>query len=283
MASSSSILLGTSAFTAAGWEGSFYPAGTKPSDYLTYYSKHFDTVEIDSTFYRIPALSTVNGWNAKTPKGFIFAAKVPQTITHEKVLKGCEAEFEQFVKTMDALGDKLGPMLLQFPYFNRKAFKSVGEFLALLRSFLNKVPKNYKFAVEIRNKAWLDARFADALREHGVALVLQDQSWMPRPTELFEMFDPVTADYSYIRWLGDRKGIEEQTRTWDRVIVDRSQELREWVNVVYKITGRGVPVFAYANNHYAGHAPATVEQFRQLWDANEARESKKPRSTASLF
>ena len=78
--------LGTSAFTAAGWPGSFYPAKLKPAEYLSFYAQHFDTVEVDSTFYRIPSASMVRNWYARTPKGFLFAAKVPQTITHEKVL-----------------------------------------------------------------------------------------------------------------------------------------------------------------------------------------------------
>jgi len=78
------VHLGTSAFTAAGWEGSFYPAGMKPTEYLTYSSTKFDTVEVDSTFYRTPSAAVVNGWERKTPAGFIFAIKVPQTITHEK-------------------------------------------------------------------------------------------------------------------------------------------------------------------------------------------------------
>jgi uncharacterized protein YecE (DUF72 family) len=72
------IRIGTSAFTAAGWEGSFYPPGMKPADYLSLYATKFETVELDNTFYRTPAVSTVKGWNAKTPPGFIFAAKVPQ-------------------------------------------------------------------------------------------------------------------------------------------------------------------------------------------------------------
>ena len=74
----SNIHLGTSAFTAAGWEDSFYPKGMKAADYLTYYATKFDTVEVDSTFYRTPFAATVNGWERKTPKGFILAAKVPQ-------------------------------------------------------------------------------------------------------------------------------------------------------------------------------------------------------------
>jgi uncharacterized protein YecE (DUF72 family) len=261
---SADIHLGTSAFVADGWETSFYPRGMKPADYLTYYATQFDTVEIDSTFYHAPSVATVNGWARKTPENFIFSVKVPQTITHEKMLQGADDELSQFVETMDLLGEKLGPMLLQFPYFNRTKFKSAGEFFNLLKSFMQKLPKDHKFAVEIRNRNWLDARFADALREHNAALVLQDQSWMPRPKELFEKFDPITADFTYIRWLGDRKGIEERTKMWDKVIVDRTAELNEWVEIVRKVHKRRVQIFAYANNHYAGHAPATVEQFQAM-------------------
>src|SRR5271166_6474981 len=110
MAPEPEIRLGTSAFTAAGWEGKFYPAGMKPADYLTYYATKFDTVEVDSTFYRTPSASTVKGWARKTPDNFIFAVKVPHVITHEKALVDCDAEFNGFVDTMDLLGEKLGPM-----------------------------------------------------------------------------------------------------------------------------------------------------------------------------
>ncbi len=259
------IHLGTSAFTAAGWEGSFYPEGMKPADYLSYYATKFDTVEVDSTFYRTPSAATVNGWERKTPKGFILAAKVPQTITHEKVLQDCDEDLKYFLETMDLMADKLGPLLFQFGYFNKKAFKSGDEFLARLKPFLKTLPKGYKFALEIRNKQWLTAQFFDLLREHKVAYALIDQAWMPRASEIFERFDPITADFTYIRLLGDRKGIEQKTKVWDKVIVDRSKELRSWVDVCERTTRRGVSTFVYVNNHYAGHAPATVESFRKLW------------------
>ena len=123
------IRLGTSAFTAAGWPGSFYPAKLKPAEYLSFYATQFDTVEIDSTFYRTPSASTVRGWHAKTPPGFIFAAKVPRVITHEKVLRDCQPELKQFLSTMDLLGEKLGPLLFQFGYFNRKTFHRTLRFL----------------------------------------------------------------------------------------------------------------------------------------------------------
>jgi len=270
------IHLGTSAFTAAGWENSVYPPGMKPADYLSYYATKFDTVEVDSTFYRAPSPATVNGWARKTPESFLFSVKVPQAITHEKMLAGAEAEFKQFIETMDLLGPKLGPLVLQFPYFNRTKFKSGGEFMKLLAAFIQKFPKDHSFAVEIRNKSWLDARFADTLRSANVALVLQDHSWMPRPSQLFDKFDPLTADFTYIRWLGDRKGIEEKTNTWDAVIVDRTGELKEWVEIVRKVHKRRIQIFAYANNHYAGHAPSTVELFRDMLRSSGLSEPRKP-------
>jgi len=276
------IRLGTSAFTAEGWEGTFYPPGMKPADYLSFYATRFNSVEVDSTFYRSPTKATVQGWANKTPAGFVFAAKVPQSITHEKVLVDCDAELKEFVQTMDLLGDKLGPLLLQFGYFNKKAFVGVNDFLARLRPFLKKLPKGHKFAVEIRNKNWLVPQFVEALRERGVALALIDQSWMPRPAEWFEKLDPITADFTYVRWLGDRKGIEQQTKVWDKVIVDRRAELSEWAEILGKVHKRKIQIFAYANNHYAGFGPATVEMFQDLWRRQVKEETNRGKA-ATLF
>ncbi len=260
----SPIYLGTSAFTAAGWPGAFYPPGMKSADYLTYYATKFQTVEIDSTFYARPAATTVTGWRNKTPEGFIIAAKVPQEITHEECLLECDEAFGQFVETMSILGSRLGPLLLQFPYFNTEVFQSGVQFLSRLKAFFKKLPKDKKFAIEIRNQAWIKPQFLDLLREYNVAFVLQDRSWMPGPAELFEKYDPVTADFTYIRWLGDRKGIEKITKVWDKTVIDRTGDLQEWVKYCEKIQKRGVTIYAYANNHYAGFGPATVEQFRLL-------------------
>ena len=100
--------------------------------------------------------------------------------------------------------------------------------------------------------------------ERGVALALIDQSWMPRPAVWFEQCDPLTADFTYIRWLGDRKGIEQVTKVWNRIVVDRAAEMTSWVDVCTKIQRRGVSIYAYFNNHYAGFGPASVEMFRTL-------------------
>ena len=205
----------------------------------------------------------MRGWAQKTPDDFIFSVKVPQTITHEKVLVNCDVEFEQFVKTMSILEDKLGAMMLQFPYFHTGL--TPVQFLSRLKALLKKLPSGYKLAVEIRNERWLNDRLADLLREHNIALVLADRKWMPMPNELAEAFDPITTDWTYIRWLGDRKSIEQITKTWDRTVVDRIHKLSSWVDYCQQVQRRGVTIFAYANNHFGGHAPATVRQFRELW------------------
>src|ERR1039457_1299950 len=188
------IRIGTSAFTAAGWKGSFYPSAMKPAEFLTFYATRFNTVEVDSTYYRTPSASTVAGWAAKTPGDFIFSLKVPQQITHEKVLVDCEKDFENFVEVVSGLGKKLGPMLLQFPYFNRAKFKAGSEFTARLQPFLKRLPKGYRFALEIRNKNWLDTKFADLLREDGVALSCIDQGWRPDVGEVSASIDTTPTD-----------------------------------------------------------------------------------------
>jgi uncharacterized protein YecE (DUF72 family) len=262
------LFLGTSAFTAAGWPGSFYPAGMKPADYLTYYARQFKTVEVDSTYYGTPSASTVRSWYEKTPPDFVFAAKVPQIITHEKMLVDCETEFDEFVDRMHLLHEKLGPLLFQFPKFTKYQIQT-DEFSRRLRFLLNRVKDlpTVRFVVEIRNKAWLNEPFTDLLREYNVALALTDTSFMPRPWEMKEKFDLVTSDFLYVRWLGDRHGIEKTTQTWDKTVVDRNSDLKNWVEVLKALVFNEQirKLFAFANNHYAGHGPATVKTFWDLW------------------
>ncbi|PYT39083.1 MAG: hypothetical protein DMG45_21290 [Acidobacteria bacterium] len=175
-------------------------------------------------------------------------------ITHEKVLVNCDSEFEEFVKTMDILGPKLGPMVFQFPSFDRWKFPTQDSFLAVLIPFLKKLQADYKFVVEIRNKTWLDAKFADVLREHNVALALTDTSFMPRPWELKQKFDLVTA-----------------TTTWDKTVIDRTSDLKNWVDVFKSLASntKVLKIFAFSNNHYAGHGPATVKLFVDLWNTKK--------------
>ena len=260
------LLLGTSSFTADGWQGSFYPPGMQTGNFLSYYATQFKTVEIDSTYYGTPSAATVTNWYERTPPDFIIAAKVPQIITHEKMMVNCEAEFDEFIGRMHLLGEKLGPLLLQFPRFNRYEIQA-DEFFRRLHLLLKHVKHlpTVRLVVEIRNRAWLDKRITDLLREYNVALALTDLSNMPRPWEVKNGLDLVTTDFVYVRWLGDRKGIEALTMRWDKTVIDRTGDLRNWAALFRKFLSRNLKVYAYANNHYAGHGPGTVKLFWDMW------------------
>ncbi|TAM79779.1 MAG: DUF72 domain-containing protein [Acidobacteria bacterium] len=281
------IRLGTSSWTGEGWIGSFYPTNTKPQDFLQIYSREFDTVEIDSTFYRVPSAKTVEQWRERTPQGFTFTAKVPQQITHAKMLLDAEDDLKAFEKVMDLLGDKLGPLLLQFPYFNKQKFRGVGFFLERLEPFLKQLPKDHKWVVEVRNKNWLSEKLYSVLRRHGVALALVDHAWMPRPRELFETGDPVTADFTYIRFLGDRKRIEEITTVWNKLVIDRTEEMEEWLPAMQKLLKLRLTIYAYQNNHYGGAAFESARLLSEMlvrtigrYNAETARPSSdSPRQT----
>jgi uncharacterized protein YecE (DUF72 family) len=255
------VRFGTSSFSASGWVGTFYPKNTKPKDYLANYARKLDTVEVDSTFYGVPQEKTVQSWYEKTPPGFVFAAKMPEAITHDKGLDDCDQDLAEFLSVMSNLREKLGPLLFQFPYYAKKSGMTEEEFIERVEKFLPKLPREMKFAVELRNKAWVSPRLLDALRKHKVALAMVDHPYMARPKDMLAI-DAVTADFAYSRLLGDRYEIEAVTKTWDKTIVDRTKEIDEWAEVTDVLRKR-VPVYTYVNNHFAGHAPATVAELKK--------------------
>jgi len=180
---------------------------------------------------RSTARSTITGWTNKTPPGFAFALKVPQVITHEKCLEDCEGRFPEFRRhrrragKRQARAEAAAVSLFQSRHVQDRQRVS----LARRRPFLRKLRKDHQFAFETRNKTWLD-KFMEILCEHKVALTLLDQAWMPDITELTSRFDPISARFTYVRWLGDRKAIEERTKLWDKTIVDRRAALSRWVD-----------------------------------------------------
>ena len=217
------------------------------------------------TFYRIPTSTMIHAWNQRTPAGFRFAAKIPQVITHEKVLRDCQHELQQFIEVMGHLGDKLGPLLFQFPYFSKRHFANAPAFLDRLEPVLDQLPAGFRFAVELRNRGWITDRLLDLLRAHGVAFVLTDHPWMPPIQELIRQHEVVTADFAYIRWLGDRQAMEAITQKWDHLVIDRTQDTRTWVRVVRQLLARDLTVYGFYNNHYAGHSPGSIALFSEIW------------------
>jgi len=241
------LLLGTQGFSFPDWVGPFYPAGTKRSDYLEEYALRLPIVEIDSTFYGVPRATTVQGWRERTPEHFQFAAKFPKLITHEKKLDHAQGDAEAFIGVMQALGDKLAVLILQFAYdFTPAYFDRLDDFLGAL-------PEGPRYAVEVRNRAWLTAKLVVMLSNRNAALVLQDLHYMPK-------LDWLTADFTVIRWLGRRKDIER----FDRIQIDRTQELEVWAERVQRFLEDGVDIYGFFNNHYAGFSPGSLYQFAAM-------------------
>jgi uncharacterized protein YecE (DUF72 family) len=254
-----SIRVGTCGWSYPDWSRVFYPDELPAAEYLCYYAERFPIVEVDSTFYRSPSRKMVEGWREKTPDSFAFSLKVPQVITHEKVLVDCRQELNAFLTAARALEGKLLCCLLQFGYFNKQAFAGVDDFLQRLDPFLAGWPQDVPVAVEVRNKHWMTAKLIDCLRAHRAIWALADQAWMPSPLSLVRKFDVATGPFAYLRLLGDRAEVEKRTETLDHTVIDRSDQLEADAQAI-KLLSERVPVLVFANNHFAGYAPDTIRQ-----------------------
>ncbi len=265
------LRLGCSSWTEKGWSTAFYPPGLAPAEQLRHYATRYDTVEADVTYYRVPSRSMVLGWRDRTPENFVLSAKFPRSIVHagaaaqpdaSKVLVWDEVgrDCEQFLDTMSLLGPKCGPLVLQFPYFNRSAFASAAPFLERLDAFLERLPRALRYGVELRNKSWVDESLLSLLRRHQAAFVMVELPYMPHPADLARRFDLLTCDFAYARLIGDRKRIDALTDVLDRTVVDQSASLARWAELANELLQRAKRVYVYANNHFAGFAPATIDE-----------------------
>ena len=277
----SRLRYGTSSWSEKSWLGVFYPEGMPPAEWLAHYATVFDTVEADVTYYRVPDRKLVDGWAQRTPDGFCIAAKFPRSIVHggdaatpdgAKVLVDAHVgeDTRRFLDAMGRLGAKCGPLVLQFPYFNKGAFTSARPFLERLDAFLGALPPTFRYAVEVRNKAWLGEELLTLLRRHRAALVLVDLLYMPHPADLASTLDLVTTDFVYARLIGDREAVDAKTDRFDRSVIDQSARLDRWAVLLRDLLARVQMGFAYANNHYAGHGPASIRDLVARYEALRA-------------
>ena len=249
---SARIRIGTQGWNYDAWVGPFYPLGTRAADYLTIYSRAFDTVEVDSTFYAIPPVKTVRGWYDRTPHGFTFALKLPQEITHERRLRDVDDIAQQFYDRARELGEKLGPVLIQLgPDFGPVELPALANLLPTL-------PRDIKFSVEFRHRGWIQDGVLALLAEHGVGLTLSDARWIPRKQMLSLAARP-TANFLYVRWMGANRDVVD----YSRIQIDRTQELEQWTGVLWPLALKGVQVYGYVNNHFAGHSPQSARELQR--------------------
>ena len=180
------LLAGTSGFSYKEWLGKFYPEKLPATEMLRYYAGQFATVEINNTFYRMPAEAMLANWAGQVPESFSFTLKAPRRITHELRLKECESHVAEFVRRAQALGAKLGPLLFQLPPYLKKDLPRLRDFLALL-------PEGRPCAFEFRNDSWLDDEVYEGLRAKGAMLCYTDTDSGTSPPVV------ATADSAYLR------------------------------------------------------------------------------------
>jgi uncharacterized protein YecE (DUF72 family) len=239
------FLLGTSGWSYKEWIGPFYSRFDKSM--LRAYTKVFETVEIDSTFYRYPSKGTVMGWTRYSPEGFVFTAKLPGQITHEKRLdlaEGIDQDLQRFIELMEPLilSGKLGCVLIQFPpRFDYKPKR--------LEDFFRILPTHVRFAVEFRETSWIRAETWDLLKKYNVAYTIVDEPLLPPEVHL-------TSDIAYFRWHG------RGSRPWYDYRYS-TEELQPWIPKLKETSDKVKKVYGYFNNHYHGYA---VENCLQLME-----------------
>ncbi|MCU0489654.1 MAG: DUF72 domain-containing protein [Anaerolineales bacterium] len=235
-----------------------------PHDYLNYYSRFFNSVEIDSTFYGTPPVSTVKRWASQTPESFKFSLKVPRQITHELRLIDARGYFVEFVDRIQELGARLGVILFQFP----PSFKA--DQMVAMAEFFTRLPPELRFAVEVRDSSWYSAAdpFASMLRNVKVAWAAVQYPGLPEKIHL-------TGTHRYIRWIGQHGSYTSHSQ--ERI--DRTPDLLRWNEAIQASSLPGEPLFGYFNNDYAGFAVGTLLKFRNLigWPVEIPQQPKQAR------
>jgi uncharacterized protein YecE (DUF72 family) len=244
--------LGCSGWSYEGWKGSFYPPDLDNRYWLSYYSKIFNFVEIDSTFYRFPSKFMVTNWDKRTPDNFRFAVKFPKVITHEKRLKDVGKDIERFYEVMEPLYDKILVFLIQLPPSLR-----IAEGLDLIKNLQYQLDPSFRYAIEVRHYSWFNELFYNHIKEKNYCLVWSQQDILITPPIL-------TTDFVYLRLIGDRSINEKD---FGKINKDRTKEMEIWSKILEdddrKVNDLNIAIIA-ANNHYAGFGPMTAKLFAEM-------------------
>jgi uncharacterized protein YecE (DUF72 family) len=237
--------LGTIGFTYPEWKGSFYPTGLPANQSLNYYSKVFNAVEINTTFYGPQPPEQVARWNNATPPNFRFCMKAPRQVTHDLRLVDTEAEMALFLDSSANLGEKFGAVLVQLPPSLKISERPAVE------KFLNSLPGGFRYAIEFRHDSWHIPETADLLKKHKVCWVATDYEDLPLDLT-------VTTDFLYIRWIARHNVIPHPGHE----VIDRTERLQGWLERINASLEGVTDIFGFFDNDYAGHAPDTCRRLK---------------------
>ncbi|NPV83912.1 MAG: DUF72 domain-containing protein [Candidatus Aminicenantes bacterium] len=233
------IHVGTSGWSYPGWRSRFYPPEIKPPDWLEYYAGHFDTVEINMTFYRSPRPETLHGWAERTPADFLFTLKANRQITHLKKLQKVEHDLEHLAFLARQLRGKIGCLLYQLP-------PSLSKDLELLGSFLKMLPMGFRQVIEFRHPSWYDPAVYELMSASGAIFCVVSSSRVP-PEAV------VTAPVAYFRFHGLTGGYRYRYS---------DEELKKWAETISQCGA--AEAFIYFNNDYQAHAVSNARKLREL-------------------
>jgi uncharacterized protein YecE (DUF72 family) len=244
------IRIGTSGWVYRDWRGSVYPEGLAQRSWLEHLSRRFPTIEINASFYRLPARSTFEGWASQVPDGFRFAVKMSRFLTHVRRFRDPAEPIELFWERASGLGPACGPVLFQQP-------PTFAKDLGLLRDLLQTLPDGMRAAFEFRHRSWHDDEVLSLLDAAGAAWVLADSPGARVPLH-------VTGGWSYVRFhRGTRLGFPYT-----------AEKLRRWSHAIGSLDAR--EVFAYFNNDPGGAAVRDAERLRRLLSRPGTRRPRRP-------
>jgi uncharacterized protein YecE (DUF72 family) len=234
----SRIFIGTSGWSYSHWYEVFYPSGLPRGEMLSFYAKEFRTVEVNSSFYRIPFEGMIKGWWARSPSDFRFAIKVLRRITHLNKLVDCQAILSGFLARIEGLQEKLGVLLYQLPPSLKKDLPRLSDFIKLL-------PSKWRHAIEFRHDSWIDDETFNVLKEANIGYCIISAPKLKQHIE-------VTANFVYIRMHGRSQ--------WYRYEYSED-EILWWAERINEFKDKGLDVYCYFNNDVNGYA---VKNARQL-------------------
>lgn len=250
------LLFGTSGWSYKEWVGPVYPRNTRM---FSFYAQFFQTAEINSTFYAYPKQSVIYGLNRVSPPSFIFSAKLPRIITHQKRLDLQQKVENYLFRFLDLLqplyaSGKLGCLLIQLPpsFQYPQDQKNLAAFLEIL-------PQSYDFAVEFRNLSWMRDDTWRLLTKHEVAYCIVDEPLLPPDVQ-------VTTDFAYFRWHG------HGSRLWYDYHYSQP-ELQAWVPRIEDTRDRVSKIYGYFNNHFHGYAVENCVEILKMLDAATSKQA----------